>query len=36
MSNYTTKVATNVIPIGNITVKGIVVCMVASSFAASL
>ena len=29
------NVATNIFPVGNITVKGVVVCMVAGSFAAS-
>ena len=36
MSNCIANVATNVFPIGNIMVKGIVVYIVAGSFAASL
>ena len=36
MSNCIANVATNVFPIGNIMVKGIMDCMVAGSFPASL
>ena len=36
ISNYTAIVATNVLPIGNVIVRGIVVCTAASSFSASL
>ena len=35
MFNYISNVATNVFPIGNILVKGIVGCTVAGSFSAS-
>ena len=36
MSNCLVNVATNVFPVGNITVKGVVVCTVVGSFSASL
>ena len=36
MSYFIANVATNVFPVGNVIVKGIVVCTVAGSFAASL
>ena len=36
MSNYASKVATNIFPIGIVMVRSIVVCMVAGSFSASL
>ena len=36
MSTFGANVATNVFLVGNIIVKGIMVCMVASSFSASL
>ena len=36
MSTYIAKMATNVLSTANVTVRGIVVCMVASSFRASL
>ena len=36
ISNCIADVVTNAFPIGNATVKGILVCMVAGSFAASL
>ena len=36
MSIFFIYMATNVFPIGNIMVKGIMVCMVAGSFSASL
>ena len=36
MSNYIDAVITDVFPVGNVIVKGIVVCIVAGSFAASL
>ena len=36
MSNYIAIVATNVFPIGNATIKGIMVCMVAGSFSTNL
>ena len=36
MSKYIANVATNVFPIGKIMVKGILGCMVANSFVASL
>ena len=36
MYKFIADVATNVFPIGNVTGRGIVICMVASSFSASL
>ena len=36
MSNYIAKVATNVFPIGNDTVRAFVVCKLAGTFSASL
>ena len=36
MSNFVADVATNVFPVSNIIVKGVVVCMVANRFAANL
>ena len=36
MFNCMANMATNVFPIGNIIIKGIVICMVAGSFTASL
>ena len=35
MSNYIANVVTNVFPIGNVIVRGVMVCMVASSLPAS-
>ena len=32
MSNYLADVATNIFLVGNVTVKGVVICMVAGSF----